>query len=275
MERLKTMAYNIARKGSDGNARLLKQYGGSDKGDRQKYADGGSVKAGGNPSLAEGLSASGAPAKPSLARPGRKAPGKGGKKDAKTNVNVLIMPKPDAAPAGAGAKPEPMPTGPAIPAPMPMPPPGVGGPPMPMRANGGRVGRAAGGPAGMRGDDEDDSIVHEARGGIRSIPKASKVVPKVAPKAAPNAPGGAVEVLDEAFNGPLRRVLPGNGGGILGSNSPFSSGRKKQDKNPYAVEDDTPRDKRSVGGPAKPPKGFGAGAGSGKGRIEKAKKYGD
>lgn len=146
------MAYNIARKGSDGNSRLLKQYGGSEKeSDRQKYADGGSVKTGGNPSLAEGISAAGAPAKPSLARAGRKAAGKGGKKDAKTNVNVLIMPKPDAATA-SGKMEGPMPSGPVAGPPVsgpmpPMPPPGVGGPPMPMRANGGRVGRSVGGPA--------------------------------------------------------------------------------------------------------------------------------
>lgn len=121
-----------------GNDRLLKSYGGnagSSPMARQKYASGGAVKAKeGNPSLSEGLSAAdGAPAKPSLARPGRKmAKGKdAGKKG--TTVNIVIAGKgPD-----AGPKPD-----------MPMPPPGAGpgGPPMPpppMRANGGAVGKFA------------------------------------------------------------------------------------------------------------------------------------
>lgn len=118
-----------------GNDRLLKQYGGnagSSPMARQHYATGGAVK-GGNPSLDEGLSASadGAPAKRSLARPGRKAPSKG-KKEAKTNINIIVAGKPDA------PKPEMPMAGPAMPppGPPPMPPPG---PPMPMRANGGAV----------------------------------------------------------------------------------------------------------------------------------------
>jgi hypothetical protein len=90
--------------------------------------------------MAEGLSAAGTPAKPSLARPGRKIGGK--KKDAKTNINVIV--------AGAPPKEAPMPMPPmgGPPPGPPMPPPGAGPggpPPMPMRASGGRVGRDNGG----------------------------------------------------------------------------------------------------------------------------------
>lgn len=132
----------IARPGSEGNVRLLKQYGGGSEPPRQSYpkgyATGGAVR-GDNPSLSEGLSASGSAAKPSLARSGRKAPK--GKKEAKTNINVVVMTpekgeKPPMAPADMPIAASPMP-----PPPMPMPPPGAGpgGPPMPMRAKGGRV----------------------------------------------------------------------------------------------------------------------------------------
>lgn len=122
------------RSGAEGNTRLQKQYGGGSTPPRQHYASGGAVKGGGNPSLDEGLSAAGSPAKPSLARPGRKMAGKGGKKDGKkgTNVNVIIMGKggPD-----AGAPPMPPMADAGGP---PMPPPG--GPPM--RASGGRVSKS-------------------------------------------------------------------------------------------------------------------------------------
>ena len=146
------MSSKLARPGSEGNMRLLKAYGGGSTPPRQHYATGGAVK-GDNPSLTEGLSAAGSPAKASLARPGRKMPGKG-KKDAKTNVNVVIMPKgedgkPPMPPPGAmaGLPPPPMPPGP------PMPPPGAGGPPggpggpppPMMRKAGGRVNKAEGG----------------------------------------------------------------------------------------------------------------------------------
>ena len=144
--------YGTAAKGND---RLLKQYGGnagSSPMARQRYAKGGAVKAG-NPSLDEGLStaAEGAPAKPSLARPGRKMPGKGkDKKGGKTNVNVIIAQAP---PKGDGMPMPPPGAGPSgPPPPMPMPPPGPGGPPMPMRKHGGAVGRFAKGGRVKRDD---------------------------------------------------------------------------------------------------------------------------
>ena len=126
------------RTGAEGNNTLLKSYGGGSSAPRQGYATGGSVgslnKDG--PALSEGLAASGAPAKRSLARPGRKiGKGAGKKKDAKTNINVIVAPS---APKEAGPGPMPPMAGPPPGGP-PMPPPGAGGPPMPMRASGGRV----------------------------------------------------------------------------------------------------------------------------------------
>ena len=130
------MAYKIARPGSEGNMRLLKEYGGGSKGPRQSYATGGAVK-GGNPSLNEGLAAAGGPGKPS-GKPSKGDGKKGDKKDAKTAINIVVMGKPD----GAAPMPPPGASG-LAPPPGPMPPsPGPGGPPMPpMRAHGGRVKR--------------------------------------------------------------------------------------------------------------------------------------
>lgn len=205
------MAEKLARPGSEGNTRLLKQYGGGSSPPRQSYAGvkgyatGGAVR-GDNPSLAEGLAASGSPAKPNLSRPGRKMAGKGkSKKDAKTNITVVV------APNGKGDEKPPMPmpvpvpgpsAGPPMP-PMPMPPPGAGpgGPPMPMRAKGGRV-------------NHDDA-------------KKDKAAIKAAVH--------------------------------------------KHEKHDHPGK---PLTKLSVGGPAKPPKGFDAGAGGAEGRLEKARKYG-
>ena len=149
-------SYGTAAKGND---RLLKQYGGSSGSSpmaRQHYATGGAVKSG-NPSLSEGLSAAGAegaPAKPSLSRPGKKMPGKGksaGK--GKTNVNVIIAQAP---PKDAGPKPDMAGPPPGPPMPMPGPPPGPP-PGMPMRASGGRIGNlgkyAHGGKVTTKGDE--------------------------------------------------------------------------------------------------------------------------
>lgn len=160
-----------------GNDRLLKQYGGSSGSSpmaRQHYAAGGKV--GGNPSLSEGLSAAGAegaPAKPSLARPGRKMAGKGGaKKGGKTNVNVIIAQAP---PKGDMAAPPKDMAGPPGPPPgPPMPPPGPP-PGMPMRASGGRISNlgkyAHGGKVTTKGDeakkiaDDEESEGKYAKGG--------------------------------------------------------------------------------------------------------------
>lgn len=145
-----------ARSGAVGNTRLLGKYGGGSSGPRQAYANGGAVKAraDGGPAMAEGISASGSPAKPSLARPSRKVgKGKAKGKDGKTHINVIVAPQSGASPGGPAPGPGPMagpPPGP--PPPMPMPPPGAGpgGPPMPppMRAKGGVVYRKKGGRVG-------------------------------------------------------------------------------------------------------------------------------
>ena len=141
------------RSGSEGNTRLQKSYGGGSSAPRQCYATGGAVKGGGRdgPALSEGIAASGAPAKPNLARPGRKLSKKGGaKKDDKgdgkkagATVNVVVM---------SGGKPD---GGPPMPppdmGPPPGPPPGPGGPPLPMRASGGRVVKLDAGAGGGEG----------------------------------------------------------------------------------------------------------------------------
>ncbi len=152
-----------------GNDRLLKQYGGSSGSSpmaRQHYATGGAVK-GDSPSLSEGLGAAeGSPAKPSLARPGRKMAGKGksaGK--GKTNVNVIIAQAPPKEAAPKGDMPMAGPPGP------PMPPPGPppGGPPMPMRASGGRISNlgkyAHGGKVTTKGDKAEEIAEKEESGG--------------------------------------------------------------------------------------------------------------
>lgn len=136
---------SIARSGASGNTHLLKQYGGGSTGPRQAYATGGAVRTSPNPSLAEGLSAAGGSAKPSLARPGRKMASKAkGKGKKETQINVVVA-TPPAKPEGppAGLPPMPPMAGPPGPPPMPpsppMPPPGAGPGPMPMRAKGGKV----------------------------------------------------------------------------------------------------------------------------------------
>lgn len=155
------------RSGAEGNRSLLKQYGGnsgSGPAARQHYASGGAVK-GGNPSLNEGLSAAadGKPAKPSLARPGRKMPGKSKSKGGKTNVNVIIAQAPD-----KGAMPPALGAGPGGPPPMPPPGPPPGGPPMPMRASGGRIANlgkyAHGGKVTTKGDEAGRIAKKETHG---------------------------------------------------------------------------------------------------------------
>ena len=135
------MAYRPARSGAEGNTRLQNMYGAGSTPPHQSYpkgyAAGGAVK---GFAIGGAASADGSPAKPNLARPGRKMAGKGKKGGKGTNVNVIVMPKGD----GPGGPPMMLPPGPmAGPPPsgppMPMPPPGPGGPPMPMRKHGGKV----------------------------------------------------------------------------------------------------------------------------------------
>ena len=129
----------IAPSGAAGNTRLLSKFGGGSSGPRQEYrpgyATGGVVKAKGGEVSGGSRDADGAPAKPPLARAGRKM-GKGKPKgDAKTNINIIIAGKGD---APASKPPMPPMGGPGGPPPDMGPPPGA--PPMPpMRAKGGRV----------------------------------------------------------------------------------------------------------------------------------------
>lgn len=194
-----------------GNDRLLKQYGGnagSSPMARQHYATGGAVK-GGNPSLDEGLSAAadGAPAKRSLARPGRKVAGK--KKDAKTNINIIVAGAPGKA-DGPGAPPMPAP-GPMAGPPPPMPPPGgpPGGPPMPLRANGGRVA----GVAQFAKGGKVKSFVPFGKKTTKAD-EASKIAKKETDGAAPFATGGKVK---RAEGGSVHGLKNEDGGAMSGS----------------------------------------------------------
>lgn len=94
----------------------------------RKYAAGGAVS---DTGPVEGMPAKGRLDRPGRSKPKGKAAGKKG-----TTVNIVIAGKGD----DKGPMPMPMP-----PDAGPMPPPGPGGPPMPMRAKGGRVNRADGG----------------------------------------------------------------------------------------------------------------------------------
>lgn len=238
------MAYKIARPGSEGNMRLLKEYGGGSKGPRQSYATGGAVK-GTNPSLAEGMEAAPiAKLDGPKGKPGKSAK-KSDKKEAKTNVNVVIMPsgaKPDMPPM----MPPPGASGLAPPAgPMP-PPPGPGGPPMPMRAHGGRVKREdiSAKDAAAKQKTMHTSPGKLAKGGaVHSDAAQDKKMIKAAVH------------KHEKGKHPGSKLTPFCGGGMA---------------------------KRSVGGPAKAPttksllseSGYQAGGGGAAGRLEKLRKYG-
>jgi hypothetical protein len=151
-----------ARCGSEGNTRLLKQYGGGSSPPRQSYpagyANGGAVKAYADGGAAVMDAPEGMPAHARLDRPGKK---KGKGKDKKgTNVNVVVMPReatPPGPPMGGLPMPPPGALPPPGPAPMPMPPPGAGsgGPPImpPMRARGGAVKAGKMGKAGAGGGE--------------------------------------------------------------------------------------------------------------------------
>jgi len=278
------MAYRPARSGSEGNTRLLKSYGGSASPPRQSYpqgyATGGAVKSG-NPALAEGMAATSVKApKASAKAGGKKAAGKG----KGTNVNVIVVPggKPGAAPEAPPPMPMaglPVPVGPG-PAGPPMPPPGPDG--MPMRKSGGRVKKADGGST-----ISEDSKTEAKR--LRSA--ASEDVMSGVGTALHTLPvmiGGAA--LTALSKGRLGRAIGSSatmGSALAGAGASASrvhAGIRKGDE-ARRIERGLVRDgeedrksggrvNRSVGGPAKPPKGFDAGAGGGKGRIEKAKRYG-
>ena len=253
------------RTGAEGNNTLLKSYGGGSSAPRQGYATGGSVgslnKDG--PALSEGLAASGAPAKRSLARPGRKiGKGAGKKKDAKTNINVIVAPS---APKEAGPGPMPPMAGPPPGGP-PMPPPGAGpgGPPMPMRAHGGRVGsdckgltklkigskvkkRADGGEVSddrkKANKERGDAVLHGATAAA-SLPTLSRFAPR-----------------------PLRAL----GAASVGLNS-YIAGRSHERAN--ALDEKADKEGRKEGGPVGGLKNSQGGAGGGLGRLAKIRKYG-
>lgn len=244
-----------------GNDRLLKQYGGNDGSSpmaRQHYATGGAVKSA-NPSLNEGLSAAGSPAKKSLARPGRKMPGKGKSKgkEAKTNINVIIAGKPEA--PAAGPMPPPPMDGP------PMPPPGAGGPPpagMPMRAKGGRVCKADGGSA-----EKDDGEFSGAGSGTASESDEG-VSPnqlRIGPTKTLDRAAGGKRSDNEAKDQETRRLFGSWGGPKLGTESrgEGEGGRKHGGKV-----------KRAEGGPVMGLSNKDGGAGGASGRLAKIKDYG-
>ena len=290
---------------AEGNRSLLKDYGGSPGNGpvaRQSYATGGAVKGFasggslGNPSLNEGLSAAGSPAKKSLARPGRKMPGKKGAKGGKPNVNVIIAqspPKGDAPPMppmGAG------PSGPPPGPPMPPPGPGPGGPPMPMRASGGRISnlgkyahggkvkRADGGWTGegdsgkkLREDAEDIRTERNLTKGAAGLVAGSATAP-LTDRAAANYQMHTNKVL---------RGVPRVGAalGILGA--PIAGAAYAAKKGIDAITADSRAKKlekdadeaegRASGGRVPPQSQGGAGGGEGrlaKMRAAKSKKYG-
>lgn len=145
------MSTDHIRKASDGNTRLLKEYGGTPG--RKHFAHGGHVHSdekedkklvkhmvkGACLKKADGGMVDGESSKGRLDRPGRKMKGKDAKKG--TNVNVIIMSGKDNGPTpppgmGAGPAMPPPPPKPMMPAP---PMAGPGGPPMPMHKHGGKV----------------------------------------------------------------------------------------------------------------------------------------
>ena len=254
----------IARPGSEGNIRLLKEYGGGSTAPRQHYATGGAVRSGDNPALDEGMSASGEASRPNLARAGRKMKSKD-KKEAKTSINIVVMGKDkDAAPPVPGpmAAAGPM-APPAMPMPMkpPMGPPMASpdGPPMPMRASGGRVNRMNGGSATTKQEPTTPEPAPTSNPD-REPPMYSaekKMHPRLNIETYPLSPDWLKwDERRRGGTGPTRKA----GGRV-----------EKHDKYKHP---DVPMTKLSVGGPAKPPVGIDDGAGGGKGRLEKVKAYG-
>lgn len=246
-----------------GNMRLLKEYGGnagSSPMARQKYAKGGVVqgfKDGGNPALDEGMAAAdGQSARPSLAKPAKKGPGKNGKKEG-TTVNIIIAGKgPDAGmPHPAMGAPGPGGPAPAMVAPRPMPLPGAGpvpapgpggpgGPPMLNRRYGGAVGKFAKGGKVRSNGDGDGKIKANTKGD-----ESSKIAKKETHGADPYAKGGKVSM--KAFD-------------------KEEAQERKEFMKTGKHEDDCYRE----GGPVMGLHNSQGGAGGAKGRLAKIKMYG-
>lgn len=202
----------IARSGSEGNARLLKEYGGTSSG-RKAYADGGTVRSA-NPALDEGISAS------SKAMPMGKP--KADKGQAKTNINVVVQPG-----ASGMAPPPPMPMPGPMAGPPPMPPaggppaPGLpGGPgamamPMPMRAAGGRVKHddaAMDKAATKTAVHKHEKAMHPGKPLTKLAKGGAAKMPSFAPTPAPKAP---MPVAKKAPGAPVpKSPMAGAGGGL-------------------------------------------------------------
>lgn len=178
------------------------------------------------------------------------------RKAAPVNVNVIVT----SGKAEGGGQPLPPPPMAGPPPPMPMPP--AGGPPMPpglpMRAAGGRVCRADGGPVKGKpgtqsGDVKESESMERARAVQRNIGRAAQI-------------GGA---------GAMAATTPGTiiGGGlatIVGSHL-----KKNADEpNIRDVYGDIVRTARKDGGRVTAAMSKGEGAGGGLGRLEKIKGYG-
>lgn len=283
------------RSGAEGNRKLLGDYGGksgSGPAARQHYATGGAVKGyatGGSPALSEGMSAAGgAPAKPSLARPGRKMPGKGGakKKSAgKTNVNVIIASPPA---KEAGAMPPALGAGPVGPPPgPPMPPPGAGpgGPPMPpMRANGGRINNLGKYAHGGKVKREEGGRISED-----SKREADKLSKDAAGKEISGFVRGGVSALlgaatlagGRALGKGLRTVtgIGSAGEGLTAAKDYSDAGKMRKDAAALRAGrvKDGEEDRKSGGRVCRDgggPVGLPGGSGGGLGRLAKIKKYG-
>lgn len=232
----------IARSGSEGNARLLKEYGGTSSG-RKAYADGGAVR---NPALDEGLSAA--------SKPGLSAkPAKADKGQARTNINVVMTPG-----SSGMAPPPPMPG--AMAGPPPMPP--VGGPPMPGLPGGpGAVAPMPMRAAGGRVSAKDQAMKHDVTGtSPGKYARGGKVHDDAAmDKAATKA---AVHKHEKAMHPgkPMTKLAKG-GMAKMPSYAPHPA--------PKAT---MPVAKKAPGAPV--PKNPMAGAGGGLGRLQKIKDYG-